>query len=140
GDREHDRYADVGAQACRGGPRPHPRAAEAGGREHGSSVRATSDTRISRAGEPPPPGGGGTGSEGSLALKTTEGSEMNIDIAGISRSFGDRRVLDDVSFGVEGGRMTGFVGGNGAGKTTTMRIILGVLAADAGTVSLDGTP
>ncbi|GAB2548427.1 ABC transporter ATP-binding protein [Leucobacter ruminantium] len=65
---------------------------------------------------------------------------MNIDIAGISRSFGDRRVLDDVSFGVEGGRMTGFVGGNGAGKTTTMRIILGVLAADAGTVSLDGTP
>lgn len=65
---------------------------------------------------------------------------MNIDIAGISRSFGDRRVLDDVSFGVEGGRMTGFVGGNGAGKTTTMRIILGVLAADAGTVSLDGAP
>ena len=34
--------------------------------------------------------------------------------------------------------MTGFVGGNGAGKTTTMRIILGVLAPDAGTVSLDG--
>jgi ABC-2 type transport system ATP-binding protein len=34
--------------------------------------------------------------------------------------------------------MTGFVGGNGAGKTTTMRIILGVLASDGGTVSLDG--
>ncbi|WP_449283418.1 ABC transporter ATP-binding protein [Leucobacter sp.] len=63
-----------------------------------------------------------------------------IDIAGVSRSFGDRRVLDDVGFRVEGGRMTGFVGGNGAGKTTTMRIILGVLAADAGTVSLDGRP
>ncbi|KTR87238.1 ABC transporter ATP-binding protein [Leucobacter chromiiresistens] len=62
-----------------------------------------------------------------------------IDIAGVSRSFGERRVLDDVSFTVEGGRMTGFVGGNGAGKTTTMRIILGVLSADAGTVSLDGT-
>lgn len=63
-----------------------------------------------------------------------------IDIAGVTRSFGDRRVLDDVSFTVEGGRMTGFVGGNGAGKTTTMRIILGVLSADAGTVSLDGSP
>ena len=63
-----------------------------------------------------------------------------IDIQGISRSFGDRRVLDDVSFGVEGGRMTGFVGGNGAGKTTTMRIVLGVLAADAGSVTLDGVP
>ncbi|UOQ56792.1 ATP-binding cassette domain-containing protein [Leucobacter allii] len=63
-----------------------------------------------------------------------------IEIAGISRSFGERRVLDEVSFRVAGGRMTGFVGGNGAGKTTTMRIILGVLAADAGTVSLDGAP
>ncbi|WP_336660231.1 ABC transporter ATP-binding protein [Leucobacter sp. USHLN153] len=62
-----------------------------------------------------------------------------IDISGVSRSFGERRVLDDVSFTVAGGRMTGFVGGNGAGKTTTMRIILGVLTADAGTVSIDGT-
>ena len=63
-----------------------------------------------------------------------------IEIAGVSRSFGDRKVLDDVSFRVKSGRMTGFVGGNGAGKTTTMRIILGVLSADEGTVSLDGTP
>ncbi|QZY50694.1 ABC transporter ATP-binding protein [Leucobacter tenebrionis] len=61
-----------------------------------------------------------------------------IEITGVSRSFGDRRVLSDVSFGVESGRMTGFVGGNGAGKTTTMRIILGVLSADSGTVALDG--
>lgn len=56
----------------------------------------------------------------------------------LSRSFGDRLVLDDVSFTVESGRMTGFVGGNGAGKTTTMRILLGVLAADGGSVTLDG--
>ena len=63
-----------------------------------------------------------------------------IEIRDISRSFGDRRVLEGVSFDVAGGRMTGFVGGNGAGKTTTMRIILGVLAADSGTVELDGSP
>lgn len=63
-----------------------------------------------------------------------------IEIAGVSRTFGDRQVLEDVSFRVESGRMTGFVGGNGAGKTTTMRIILGVLAADSGTVTLDGAP
>ncbi|TDP93410.1 ABC-2 type transport system ATP-binding protein [Leucobacter luti] len=63
-----------------------------------------------------------------------------IDISGITRSYGERRVLDGVSFTVQGGRMTGFVGGNGAGKTTTMRIILGVLAADEGTVSLNGSP
>ena len=39
---------------------------------------------------------------------------------------------------MERGQLHGFVGGNGAGKTTTMRIVLGLLAADAGTVTLDG--
>ncbi|WP_033660450.1 ABC transporter ATP-binding protein [Salinispora pacifica] len=59
---------------------------------------------------------------------------------GVDRSFGGRRVLQNVSFDAEAGRMTGFVGGNGAGKTTTMRIILGVLAADAGQVTWRGAP
>jgi len=63
-----------------------------------------------------------------------------IEIAGVSRSFGDRKVLDDVSFDVADGRMTGFVGGNGAGKTTTMRIVLGVLGAHGGEVRFDGRP
>lgn len=62
-----------------------------------------------------------------------------LELHSINRSFGDRQVLHDVSFAVEGGRMTGFVGSNGAGKTTTMRVILGVLGADSGTVTLDGT-
>ena len=63
-----------------------------------------------------------------------------LELHGISRSFGDRLVLDDVGFTVGRGRLTGFVGGNGAGKTTTMRIILGVLAPHAGTVTIDGEP
>ena len=63
---------------------------------------------------------------------------LNVD--GVSRSFDGRQVLKDVTFSVSGGRLTGFVGANGAGKTTTMRIILGVLAADAGTVTLRGEP
>jgi ABC-2 type transport system ATP-binding protein len=63
-----------------------------------------------------------------------------LEIRDVSKTYGTRRVLDDVSFDVAPGRMTGFVGGNGAGKTTTMRIILGVLEADAGTVTLDGAP
>ena len=63
-----------------------------------------------------------------------------IELNGITRSFGDRQVLNDVTFSVAGGRMTGFVGGNGAGKTTTMRIILGVLAQGSGTVTFDGQP
>jgi ABC-2 type transport system ATP-binding protein len=58
----------------------------------------------------------------------------------VSRSFGDRQALTDVSFSVGAGRMTGFVGANGAGKTTAMRIILGVLAADSGTVTWRGAP
>jgi ABC-2 type transport system ATP-binding protein len=62
-----------------------------------------------------------------------------LQLNSINRSFGDRHVLRDVSFTVGSGRMTGFVGGNGAGKTTTMRVILGVLSADSGTVTLDGT-
>jgi len=63
-----------------------------------------------------------------------------LELTAVNRSFGERRVLKDVSFSVAGGRMTGFVGGNGAGKTTTMRVILGVLAADSGSITLDGTP
>ncbi|WP_336630492.1 MULTISPECIES: ABC transporter ATP-binding protein [unclassified Microbacterium] len=63
-----------------------------------------------------------------------------LELSGITKSYGTTRVLDDVGFQVAPGRLTGFVGGNGAGKTTTMRIILGVLARDDGSVTLDGSP
>ncbi|MFI5916708.1 ABC transporter ATP-binding protein [Dactylosporangium sp. NPDC051541] len=61
-------------------------------------------------------------------------------VEGVNRRFGDRQVLSDITFDVGAGRMTGFVGANGAGKTTTMRIILGVLSADSGTVTWRGSP
>jgi ABC-2 type transport system ATP-binding protein len=61
-------------------------------------------------------------------------------LEGVDRRFGDRQVLTGITFDVGSGRMTGFVGANGAGKTTTMRIILGVLAADAGAVTWQGGP
>ena len=65
-----------------------------------------------------------------------------LELQHVSKHYGERVALDDVSFTVGDGRMTGFVGGNGAGKTTAMRIILGVLNADpgAGSVSIDGAP
>ena len=66
--------------------------------------------------------------------------EGMLDISHLTRSYGDARVVDDVSFSVRPGRMTGFVGANGAGKTTTMRMILGVLAPSAGDVLWDGAP
>lgn len=63
-----------------------------------------------------------------------------LQLSGITKNYGTRRVLDNVTFNVAENRLTGFVGGNGAGKTTTMRIILGVLASDGGTVTLNGAP
>jgi ABC-2 type transport system ATP-binding protein len=63
-----------------------------------------------------------------------------LSVRALSRRFGDTLALDDVTFDVEPGRLTGFVGGNGAGKTTTMRIVMGVLAATSGEVLWNGAP
>ncbi|GAA0970418.1 ATP-binding cassette domain-containing protein [Actinocorallia libanotica] len=64
----------------------------------------------------------------------------NLILDRISKSYGERKVLDGLGFEVREGELFGFVGSNGAGKTTTMRIVLGVLAADSGTVSWGGAP
>lgn len=63
-----------------------------------------------------------------------------LSVRQLTRRYGDVTVLDDVSFDVRPGRMTGFVGANGAGKTTTMRIMVGVLAPTHGEVLWDGEP
>ncbi|WP_010539610.1 ABC transporter ATP-binding protein [Dietzia alimentaria] len=55
-------------------------------------------------------------------------------IDGLTRRFGDTVAVDDITFDVPRGTMTGFVGANGAGKTTTMRMIMGVLQPTAGRV------
>ncbi len=58
----------------------------------------------------------------------------------LHKSYGDTRALSGVSLGVGPGEMVGFVGSNGAGKSTTMRIAMGLLAADSGTVCSDNRP
>ncbi|MFF8804641.1 ABC transporter ATP-binding protein [Streptomyces omiyaensis] len=63
-----------------------------------------------------------------------------LELEELVRDFGSHRAVDRVSFRVSEGRMTGFVGGNGAGKTTTMRMIMGVLASNGGTVRWQGSP
>ena len=63
-----------------------------------------------------------------------------LQVSNLTRSFGDKLAVDNVSFDVPSGQMTGFVGANGAGKTTTMRMIMGVLSATSGKVLLDGAP
>ncbi len=57
-----------------------------------------------------------------------------IQVRGLTRRFGEATVVDDVSFDVQPGMLTGFVGGNGAGKTTTMRMIMGLLGLTGGEV------
>ena len=64
----------------------------------------------------------------------------DLEISGLTKRFGSVQALTDMSFTVRRGEIFGFVGSNGAGKTTTMRIALGVLAADSGTVTFDGKP
>src|SRR5712671_3665938 len=61
-----------------------------------------------------------------------------IEIRGLSKRYGEKVAVNDLSFSVVPGKVTGFLGPNGAGKTTTMRLILGLDYPNAGTVSVDG--
>ena len=61
-----------------------------------------------------------------------------ISVESLTKRYGGATVVDGLSFEVRAGRVTGFLGPNGAGKTTTLRMILGLIRADAGTASFDG--
>jgi ABC-2 type transport system ATP-binding protein len=58
--------------------------------------------------------------------------ENVIDVRGLTKRFGDRTVVDDVSMTVRRGEIVGFLGPNGSGKTTTIRMMCGLLSLDAG--------
>ena len=61
-----------------------------------------------------------------------------IEIRGLSKRYGEKLAVNNLSFDVLPGKVTGFLGPNGAGKTTTMRLMLGLDYPNAGTVSIDG--
>ena len=61
-----------------------------------------------------------------------------IEIQEVSKRFGSVQAVADLSFTVEAGRVTGFLGPNGAGKSTTLRVLLGLVRANAGTAGFDG--
>jgi ABC-2 type transport system ATP-binding protein len=63
-----------------------------------------------------------------------------LELDGLTRRYGDVVALDGLTFSVRPGEVFGFVGPNGAGKTTAMRIVLGVLQPDAGSVRWEGRP
>src|ERR1700761_1067704 len=61
-----------------------------------------------------------------------------IQAHGLTKRYGDKVAVDDLSFTVQPGLVTGFLGPNGAGKSTTMRMILGLDRPDTGTVTVNG--
>ena len=63
-----------------------------------------------------------------------------LTLSHVARSFGEKQVLRDVTFSVPEHTVFGFVGQNGAGKTTAMKMILGLLAADGGEITVNGMP
>jgi ABC-2 type transport system ATP-binding protein len=61
-----------------------------------------------------------------------------IEVRGLSKRYGEKIAVNNLSFDVAPGKVTGFLGPNGAGKTTTMRLILGLDFPNAGSVTIDG--
>ncbi|NLI00831.1 MAG: ABC transporter ATP-binding protein [Chthonomonadales bacterium] len=61
-----------------------------------------------------------------------------IEIVGITKSYGDKRAVDNLTLDVRDGEIFGFIGPNGAGKTTTIKTIVGMLRPDSGAVRVNG--
>ena len=65
---------------------------------------------------------------------------MGLSLQHVSKSFGERKAVDDLSFSMEHPGVFGLIGTNGAGKTTTIRMTLGVMDRDAGEITWNGGP
>ena len=63
-----------------------------------------------------------------------------IEVRGVQKRFGAATVLDGIDLSIRPGRVTAVVGPNGAGKTTLIKCVLGLMRADAGTITVDGRP
>jgi len=72
--------------------------------------------------------------------KTEPGSSPAINVVGLTKTYGGKPVVDNLTFSIPRGAVAGFVGPNGAGKTTTMAMLLGLVRPDAGTGAVLGHP
>ncbi|MEM6663119.1 MAG: ABC transporter ATP-binding protein [Pseudomonadota bacterium] len=73
-------------------------------------------------------------------LAAPDGAAFALEVTGVSKSFGEARVLDSVDFDLRWGEVHALLGENGAGKSTLMNILTGIYAADAGQIHLNGAP
>lgn len=67
-------------------------------------------------------------------------TDTALQISGLSKRFGAVTAVEDLTFGVRRGRVSGFLGLNGAGKRTTLRMLLGLVRPDSGTARVAGRP
>lgn len=70
--------------------------------------------------------------------KNSEHQEKVLEVRNLSKSFGKRKVLDDISLDIDAGDIVGLIGPNGSGKTTLMKTIVGLYYADSGSVKIAG--
>jgi len=71
-------------------------------------------------------------------LRTAADGRHRLEAFGLQKSYGARRVVQDVRLAVDSGEVVGLLGPNGAGKTTSFYMIVGLVRADAGSITIEG--
>jgi ABC-2 type transport system ATP-binding protein len=67
-----------------------------------------------------------------------QNSDMSVVVRGLTKTYGDQKAVDNISFSINTGEIVGFLGPNGAGKSTTMKMITGYLEPNAGDINVSG--
>jgi peptide/nickel transport system ATP-binding protein len=148
GDPQHEYTRALLRAVPTGVPRGVPLAADAPGAASGTAApKAAGAAEVTTT-----PRGGGEGATATLrsssaraSASASEGPASSSDrpvleVVGVSKAFGERMAVHDVSLAIPAGTTLGLVGESGSGKTTLARIALGLTAPDAGHVLLDGLP
>lgn len=80
----------------------------------------------------------GLGADAAAAPDAGAGESFPIEVESVTKRYGERAVVSDLSFVAQPGRVTGFLGPNGSGKSTTMKVMLDLASAESGRVTIGG--